>query len=234
MKMKKYLVNCMAVMLLMSTITACNGNENEPEGVTKHNGHEYVDLGLSVKWATCNVGAALPEDKGGYFAWGEVVSRDSFNYRPDEDWENYKWAFYSYGKFGKYCTDSQFGVVDNKIVLELDDDVAHVVWGGSWRMPTFDEFMELFANSICEVHIMNDVEGVLLTSKLNGNQIFMPCSVIDDYNTLGLYWSSSLAEYSHDAKYLLFDCSTESHTVALLYNNRLLRYAPCNVRPVLP
>ena len=103
------------------------------------NGHEYVDLGLPsrIKWATCNVGATTPEEYGDYFAWGETEPKDNY------DWSTYKWCNESNATMTKYCTDSSYGTVDNKTVLELEDDAAYVNWGGNWRMPTKAELDEL-------------------------------------------------------------------------------------------
>ena len=92
--------------------------------------YEAVDLGLSVKWASCNVGATTPEDCGDYYAWGEIEEKENY------DWSTYKWCNGSYDTQTKYCTNSSYGTVDNKTTLDLEDDVAHVKWGGSWRMPT--------------------------------------------------------------------------------------------------
>ena len=86
--------------------------------------HEAVDLGLSVKWATCNVGADTPEGYGDYFAWGETSPKSTYNA------STYLWCNGSITALTKYNT------VDNKIVLDLADDAAHVIWGDSWRMPT--------------------------------------------------------------------------------------------------
>lgn len=99
------------------------------------NGHEYVDLGLSVKWAKCNVGAQHPQDYGDYFAWGET--------EPKEDYSSaaYKWK--ENGLLTKYCVNSYSGTVDNRTTLELDDDAATANWQGAWRMPTLTELEEL-------------------------------------------------------------------------------------------
>ena len=70
-------------------------------------GHEYVDLGLSVKWATCNVGATRPEEYGGYYAWGETEEKDNY------DWSTYKWCNGSYDTMTKYCTNSDYGISIN-------------------------------------------------------------------------------------------------------------------------
>ena len=100
-----------------------------------YNGHEYVDLGLpsGLKWATCNVGASSPEVYGGYYAWGETEEKSSYS------WSTYKWCNGSYDTMTKYCTSSSYGTVDNKTTLDPQDDVAHVKWGGRWRMPTLEE-----------------------------------------------------------------------------------------------
>ncbi len=97
------------------------------------NKHEAVNLGLSVKWATCNVGANSPEEFGDYFAWGETEPKD------DYDWPTYKWCNGSYNTQTKYNANSYYGTVDNRTTLEPVDDAATVNWGGSWRMPTYKE-----------------------------------------------------------------------------------------------
>ena len=146
------------------------------------NGHDYVDLGLSVKWATCNVGATKPEQSGGYFAWGETESRSYFVT------DNYKWGW---GYITKYNDE------DDLIELELSDDAAHVNWGGNWRMPTRAEFDELLTNCVWSLSLQNDVEWYKVTSKINGNSIILPYSGYWSGNnikrsTCCCYWSSSL------------------------------------------
>ena len=89
------------------------------------NGYAYVDLGLSVKWATCNVGASKPEDYGDYFAWGETTTKSTYN------WSTYKYCKGAYNNLTKYNTSSGYGSVDNKTTLELSDDAARANWGGS-------------------------------------------------------------------------------------------------------
>lgn len=104
-------------------------------------GHGYVDLGLSsgTKWATCNVGATQPQEYGDYFAWGEVKPKDYY------DWSTYKYGS-DYNEITKYCGDSDLGkdgFTDDKDILNLSDDAAYVNWGGKWRMPTYDQIIEL-------------------------------------------------------------------------------------------
>ena len=169
---------------------------NFERGGNTEKGHEYVDLGLpsGIKWATCNVGATTPEDYGDYFAWGETQPKDYY------DWSTYKYCNSTYTSITKYCTNSSYGTVDNKITLELTDDAAHVNWGGNWRMPTRAEQDELRNTSNCTWTwtTQNGVKGYKVTSKKNGNSIFLPAAGcrINDYlryaGSYGYYWSSSL------------------------------------------
>ena len=168
-------------------------------------GYEYVDLGLSVKWATCNVGATSPEDYGGYYAWGETEEKSDYSL------STYKWYNGSYVTQTKYCTDSYYGTVDNKTVLDPEDDVAHVKWGGSWRMPTIAEQNELLNNCTWVCTTQNGVKGYKVTSKTNGNSIFLPAAGgrngTDFFSSgrYGYYWSSSLYEGASSlACYLYF------------------------------
>ena len=156
-----------------------------------------VDLGLSVKWASCNVGATSPEDYGGYYAWGETVVR-----KLEYSWLTYKVCTSSDGyynaKFSKYNTSSSHGHVDNKTILELSDDVAHMKWGGSWRMPTDEEWTELRTKCTWTRTTHNGKNGFMVTSKTNGNSIFLPTAGLRIFTDLdgagshGCYWSSSL------------------------------------------
>ena len=148
--------------------------------------YDYVDLGLSVKWATCNVGANRPEEYGDYYAWGELEPKESYT------WENYRLGVGGElpfeRKVSKYNTDRNRGVVDNKTTLDLVDDVANVRWGGSWRMPTLEEWTELRQNCTWTVDSINGVKGLRATSNKPGytdRSIFLPEAD---------YWSSSLHE----------------------------------------
>ena len=171
--------------------------------------YEAVDLGLSVKWATFNVGATKPEDFGGYYAWGETEEKENY------DWSTYKWCNGSKGSITKYCTDSSYGTVDNKTVLEPQDDVAHVRWGGRWRMPTIEEQKELLDNCTCTWTTQNGVKGYKVTSKTNGNSIFLPAAGchngagVNLEGVLGSYWSASLDGDSSGFAYCL-DLSSDN------------------------
>ena len=187
---------------------------------------EAVDLGLSVKWATFNVGATKPEEYGGYYAWGETEEKEDYS------WETYKWCNGSYDTMTKYCTDSSYGTVDNKTVLDLEDDVAHVKWGGDWRMPTTDEQDELRNNCTWEWTTLNGVSGNMVTGP-NGNNIFLPAAGYrygaDVYHRGGYggYWSGSLSSSDGDGAYGL---SFEDYCYFLSDNSR---YCGLSVRPVV-
>ena len=162
------------------------------------NGHEYVDLGLpsGLKWATMNVGATAPEAYGDYYAWGETETK-----------ETYSWATYKHGsaakQLTKYCTDASYGLdgfKDGKTSLDPEDDAASVNWGGSWRMPTDDEWQELIDN--CDWTWTGDYNGTGVAGRTvkgkNGNSIFLPAAGYRYGGTLsyagdgGRYWSGSL------------------------------------------
>lgn len=95
-------------------------------------GYDYVDLGLPSgrKWATYNVGATKATEYGNYYAWGDTAIQEVY------DEEHYKWWAGRYNRITKYCTSSSYGSVDNKKVLEAEDDVVTVLMGKEWRMPT--------------------------------------------------------------------------------------------------
>lgn len=155
---------------------------------------EAVDLGLSVKWATCNVGASCPEDYGDYFAWGETEPKDDFY-----NWIRYKWCNGNYNNLTKYCNDSNYGIVDNKTTLELNDDAAYSNWGEEWRMPTKEELYELVRNCSWTWTNFNNTNGYHVTGP-NGNSIFIPAAGEQHQGrpphgvgeTIS-YWSSSIA-----------------------------------------
>ena len=158
----------------------------------QENGHNYVDLGLpsGTLWALCNVGATEPWEYGGYYAWGETEEKDYY------DWSTYKWCEGSENTLTKYCTNSYYGTEDYKILLDPEDDVAHLKWGDDWRMPTSVEQDELHNYCTSEWTTLNGVKGMKFTGP-NGNCIFLPAAGSRDKDTLesrgshGAYWSSS-------------------------------------------
>ena len=184
------------------------------------NGHDYVDLGLSVKWATCNVGASSPYDYGSYFAWGETSPKSDFT------WESYKWGYAS-GRLKKY------GSADNKTSLEISDDVAHINWGGAWRMPTFAEWEELYYGCTWSWTVQDGKNGYRVTG-MDGNSIFLPAAGMYydlDLNRAGVagyYWSSTRTE---SQPYIAYSIDFESSGINP--NPGSMRYSGLSVRPVI-
>ena len=169
------------------------------------NGSGSVDLGLSVKWGSCNLGANRPEQFGNYFAWGEIETKDFYN------WSNYKWA-HKYDKLTKYCPNSFCwdgdGQMDNKVSLDPDDDAVKSILGKNWRMPTLEEWLELSDSCIWQAYTLNGVKGTKVTSNVEGfkgNWIFFPAagfifnSEYQDQGERGVYWIPSL--YTRDPSY---------------------------------
>ena len=198
--------------------------------------HEYVDLGLSVKWATCNMGADKPEEYGDYYAWGEVKPKSGYT------WSNYR--FFKNGtskndvKLSKYSLNLSYGVDDRKDRLDPEDDVAHVKWGGNWRMPTKAEMDELRNNCTWEWTIINSVPGFKVTSKKKGYKdrfIFLPAAGYKgvakdvDEGLAAHYWTSSLGS-------IIYICADKlcCFPNGSITSDMVFRYYGLPVRPVCP
>ena len=154
------------------TVVKSNGKDDE-EGEDQNNsgyidGHEYVDLGLSVKWATCNVGASSPEKTGSKFAWGETSEKTE-----------YTWANYLNGGNTNIGSD----------IKGTKYDAAYVNWGSKWRMPSETEVKELISKCTCKSLTINGVKGYQITGP-NGNSIFIPGD--------GSIWTSSISSNDED------------------------------------
>lgn len=202
--MNKAGISVLSILSFALLVSSCKEQSS-------HNGHEYVDLGLSVKWATCNVGAQSPEDYGEYYAWGETTAKTiytlkGYRFRASGD------APYN-AKFSKYDTDDKLGPF-NKKVLEPADDVANVKWGGNWRMPTKEEIEELNWNCDWVWTTLNGVNGIKITSKVEGytdRSIFLPAAGYwTDSRQLfagesGEYWSGTKSMSEASAHHLYFD-----------------------------
>ena len=174
------------------------------EPVTPPEEHEWVDLGLpsGTLWATCNIGADIPDEYGDYFAWGETEPKDYY------EWSTYKWCNGRYNDITKYCMLSSYGTVDNKMDLDPEDDAAYVNWGPSWRMPTTEQQQELVENCTWKWTLNYAVSGHLVTGP-NGNTIFLPDtgyrvgSTLSDDGAYGVYWSRTLYSYYPDVAYCM-------------------------------
>ena len=182
---------------------------------------QYVDLGLSVKWATCNVGANALEEYGNYYAWGETTTKAEYN---ESNCPTY----------GLSTSELQSqGYIDSNGNLTAQHDAATSNWVGDWRMPTYDELNELCTNCTWTWTTQNGVNGYKVTSKVNSNYIFLPAagyrigSSLNHAGSYGYYWSSTPYESnSCNAYYLNFYSSNH-------YMDYLGRFYGRSVRPVL-
>lgn len=159
-----------------------------------------VDLGLSVKWANINLGAKTEVDSGDYYAWGETAVKTNY------DWTTYLWCDGNWDKLKKYNSDPSYGTVDGEKVLqrqektgETMDDVARGQKGGSWRIPTVEDWNELIEQCDWKPETRFNVFGYVITSKASGNKnsIFLPgvgymsgTRVPEEDESTGFYWSS--------------------------------------------
>ena len=208
--MNKSIKSIAAIILMMFFAVSCtksdepnnggNGdgqNDSIVDNSGSLNGHDFVDLGLpsGTLWATCNVGAETPEDYGDYFAWGETTPKEIY------DWKSYKYGNFINERYelNKYCTASEDGLdgfVDDLTVMEATDDAALANWGADWRIPTIEEWDEMFQNTTSVWTTQNGVNGWRFTAS-NGNSIFLPDAGYwwnSEFNCagLGIYWSVSL------------------------------------------
>lgn len=182
----------------------------------KYKGHEYVDLGLpsGLKWATCNVGAENFTDSGDYFAWGEISPKTEY-------------------------TEENCSIVNGQAMSDISGnpqyDAAAANWGGSWRMPTGEEMVELIEN--CE-WVLNLDGGITVTGP-NGRSIFLPRAglffydFVGDYGTKAYYWTSTPCVYVHVEEYGRISCNYDPNTNyngICLYTN--YHYNGYCVRPV--
>ena len=155
-----------------------------------HNGHEYIDLGLSVKWATHNVGANTPEECGDYYAWGETTTKSTY--------------------FASNCTTWKKDIGDISDAPQYDAAAAN--WKGSWRMPTLAEFNELQEKCTWVWTTRGGANGYEVTSKINGNSIFLPAAgyyaeeSLEHNGVRGMYWvTTPAAEGTQYAYNFYFD-----------------------------
>lgn len=186
------------------------------------NGYGYVDLKLPSRalWATCNVGADKPSDYGLYFQWGDTNGYTIEQVGKDKQftWTNYKFNPSGDGDtFTKYASPND--------MLELDDDAAHVHMGGDWHMPTPTQIEELIENTTSTRTKLDDVNGVMLTSKKDESKfIFIPSTGFAWYGSIfdmdgavynnegdGNIWSSMTSmERINCGQYLGFDTGDSS------------------------
>lgn len=195
--------------------SAAEDKEVQPKPITSASvmptgtiyGHEYVDLGLSVKWATCNVGALSPDDYGDYFAWGRTMPSPS-------------------------CISVDLNLKYNKskhcIAGKASHDVACAKWGGSWCMPTKEQFQELVEKCRWTWASLNGKTGYFITGP-NGNSLFLPLAGYEQHcndGERGYYWS---ATPENDGKSYAYYLNLEDHRYKVSMEYRLFGYS---IRPV--
>lgn len=208
-----------------------------------------VDLGLSVHWATCNLTAdgfvESMGEYGSYYAWGSLTSPWKFFANGYIWYDGGGWGQYGANRYRlkKYVTDSYntyYGEADNKVVLESDDDAAHVFLGANWRIPTNEEFLELLDNCTFTWTTIDDHCGAKFTSRVEGytdSWVFFPAAGYkpcitsayaiseSDIGSVGHYWSASLGSNDLDAWGL-----TLNNTKAYMYSKS--RPAGLSIRPI--
>lgn len=177
--------------------------KNKPSGIK--DGHEYVDLGLSVKWATCNIGAITPFDDGEYFSWAETTSNDYYNYK----------------------TCRRNGAWNDDISGNPVYDVVRYRWKGGWRMPTKAECEELTTKCTQSV-IRIGKKSYLKYTGPNGNSILLPeADRMDDYERTfigsGWYWTSTPSEYEDQSYYFVTNVSRGAVRANLRYYGMSVR-----------
>ncbi|MBO7183017.1 MAG: InlB B-repeat-containing protein, partial [Bacteroidales bacterium] len=208
MSIRKYIYASLAFICLMCS---CDPWLVPPVKITYEedaNGHKYVDLGLSVKWAAYEIGANSATELGDFFAWGETQPKKAYSR------DTYKFAVpYKSPEYGnteyeltKYNLDPNSEYYDGKTTLDLIDDVAHMAWGGNWRMPTADECEELIEKCEWTGTEYFGVEGYDVKGP-NGNRIFLPNMwnrdmPYQDYTWL-YRWSSDCLNNTHYYAYMM-------------------------------
>lgn len=174
--MKKVLILAISCLCLF-----CSCSKNDEPEIDKVNHHEFVDLGLSVKWATCNLGATSPEEAGDYYGWGSIIKNDHN------------------GWFG-----------DNSIteISGTELDAAHIEWGGKWRIPTIDEMIELQNECEWRWTTISGQNGYTVTGP-SGKSIFIPAvsclhKNLDTFGEEGFYWTSTRHSSGYNASGMKF------------------------------
>ena len=216
------------------TVTANDGSgvfASCSVGVYRIDVPQDVDMGTVVNgrrinWATFNIGASSPEEYGLYYAWGETEPKS------DCSWNTYKWCNGTYESLTKYNTKASYGTVDNTTELVPEDDVAHVMFGGQWRIPTDADWKALLEQCTWVWTAQNGINGYLVTAS-NGNSIFLPAAgesggpFVREEGSQGYYWSLSLNTFEPDCAWCVW---LKPEEVKRVYS---LRYNGLSIRPVL-
>ena len=235
--------NTTAELASFSATTACS----KPHvSFTKDNGkahffdHDWIEIG-GVKWATMNIGATGVTDYGLYFQWGDTQGYTSSQVGSGSGQKYFGWADYKYGN-GTSSPGAtgmtKYNSTDGKTVLEISDDAVRANWGGSWRLPTTEEFVAL-GNAVNSAWTSSyngsGVAGLVLTDKTDSSKVlFFPAVGYASTGSMygvgsnGYYWSSSLSTSDMQNAYRLYFSSG-----AVLWQNDSNRYRGFAARGVL-
>ena len=211
------------ISILSVVLMSC---ERIPTGVSgKENGHEYIDMGTSVMWSPVNLGATVIGEYGDYYAWGETEPKEKYS------WENYKWCK------GKETQLTKYFEGDNRTILELEDDAAHVRWGGTWRIPNQKEWKELVDKCDCRYVHSTQGKGFLFTAK-NGNTLFFPLAGTKDamFDLFGYSAEGSFGSYQSNGirgtEWSLSRTITFDKEENFLYMQGRSRFQGTSIRPI--
>lgn len=237
----------LTTLVCLSFLTLSCNKPDGPEGPEKVVVPEAVDLGLSVKWASFDVGATKPGEVGWFVSWGETAPKDTY-YK----WENYAWCNRSPNDLTKYNFKESFGSnPDYRVALKPEDDIAYVQFGGDWHVPTTEEVQELIDSPYLTQSVVN-VDGIdclKLTSTKTGQSILFPaggnCS--DTWrpkgeNYAGYYWTAEIeyttllfqleASQPSNASCLMVSPEVSTSSFSSMWMPKLPRAYGMNVRAV--
>lgn len=235
---------------------ACGGGEIDPgnntptpgpepekpyvDGSTTVGGHEALDLGTGILWATTNLGASEPQEYGKYYSWGEIDTKDEYK------WGNYKWSDgfepktaqeYEELKMTKYCLYKIYGTKDDKKVLDPEDDAATQSWQNGWRMPTKQEVADLLSKCEWEWNRVEGIFGYKISSKKTGKEIFIPAGGVIAYDgkhnssMMCNYWTASLHD-QNEQYYAYSFVYTDEGKEGSEYISQTYRYMGMTIRAV--
>ena len=202
------------------------------------NGHEYVEIG-GLKWATMNVGANSVTDSGLYFQWGDTQGYTASQVGSGEGQKYFGWADYKYGN-GTSSPGAtgmtKYNATDGKVVLDASDDAAIAIWGGKWRIPTYEEFISLLNSTTNSWTTIDNIYGRLFTDLTDGSKtLFFPAygyanngSVASNTQYSFGYFMSSSA-YNDDKKQRYNMNFSQYLAPACVSGDR---YMGLNIRPV--
>lgn len=212
--MMNHTLKVIASAALVIALAACN-KENKDSLTDFSNGCEAVDLGLSVKWASYNIGSISEYNPGAYFAWGETAEKKNYNWSGSND---YLWGVYDFEAAPLYgMTKYTSANGDGLETLLPADDPATKLWGTKWRTPTSKEIEELLDKSKCNWTWDDSRKGYVIEGLKTHNKIFLPAagqhngSKFENDGVMGFYWSSSVdASRPNNASFLRFDKGLQS------------------------